>query len=56
MVVDDDDVVKERLPSKMDIYKPYLEATEPLFIKPREFKIYRRVGAPFVVQKAENNA
>lgn len=45
---------QERFPSKMDIYKPYLEATEPLFLKPREFKFMKRVGAPYVHQKEAN--
>ena len=35
-------------------YKPYLEATEPLFAKPREIKILKRLGAPYVVQKSQN--
>lgn len=28
-----------------EYYKPYLEATEPLFIQPREFKIFDRLPA-----------
>ena len=38
----------------MDIYKPYLDATEPLFVKPREASFYKRVGAPYVFQRPEN--
>ena len=37
-----------------DYYKPYYAATEPMFIKPREFKILKRFGSPFVVQKEGN--
>ena len=37
-----------------DYMKPYLEATEPMFVKPREFKVLKRVGAPFVACKAQN--
>ncbi|KAK3709345.1 hypothetical protein LTR37_010906 [Vermiconidia calcicola] len=37
-----------------DYYKPYFAATEPLFVRPREFKMLKRVGAPYVVSKAEN--
>ncbi|KAL8726193.1 MAG: hypothetical protein Q9166_006866 [cf. Caloplaca sp. 2 TL-2023] len=28
-----------------DYYKPYLEATEPMFVKPREVAFYERMGA-----------
>ncbi|KAJ5226352.1 hypothetical protein N7468_007577 [Penicillium chermesinum] len=34
-----------------DYYKDYLAATEPMFIKPREFKIFNRVGAPYYTVK-----
>ncbi|KAK5175339.1 uncharacterized protein LTR77_000477 [Saxophila tyrrhenica] len=44
----------EFMPSRMEYYKPYLEATEPLFVKPREFSIKKRVGLPYVVQKEGN--
>lgn len=37
-----------------DYYKPYLAATEAMFIKPREFKIMKRVGAPYVHSRPEN--
>lgn len=37
-----------------DYYKPYLAATEPMFTKPREFKILKRVGLPYVYHKPEN--
>ncbi|KAL8795797.1 MAG: hypothetical protein Q9182_007486 [Xanthomendoza sp. 2 TL-2023] len=30
-------------------YKPYLEATEPMFIKPREFAFYERLGEEWIV-------
>lgn len=36
-----------------DYYKPYLEATEPLFTKPREVKILNR-EKPFISGKKEN--
>ena len=28
-------------------YVPYLEATEPMWVKPREFKVLKRWGAPY---------
>ncbi|KAJ4292673.1 hypothetical protein N0V90_009336 [Kalmusia sp. IMI 367209] len=28
---------------KKEYYKPYLEATEPLYLKPREFEIFERM-------------
>jgi hypothetical protein len=37
-----------------EYYKPYLAATEPMFIKPREFKILKRVGAPYIHYRPEN--
>lgn len=46
--------MQERLPSKVDVYQPDIEATQPLFVKPREWKVLRRMGAPFVVQKEGN--
>ncbi|KAJ5625118.1 hypothetical protein N7510_001427 [Penicillium lagena] len=36
-----------------DYYKDYLAATEPMFVKPREFKIYTRLGAPYYTAKQE---
>ncbi len=42
------------MPSRMEHYKPYMEATEPLFVKPRQFTVMKRVGAPYVVQKDGN--
>lgn len=42
------------MPQKMDLYKPFFEVTEPLAIKPKEYKIMKRVGAPYVLQKADN--
>ncbi|KAK3057059.1 hypothetical protein LTR09_002097 [Extremus antarcticus] len=44
----------EFMPSRMEHYKPYMEATEPLFVKPRQFTVMKRVGAPYVVQKDGN--
>ena len=37
-----------------EYYKPYFEATEPMFVKPREFKILKRVGSPYVMGKPQN--
>ncbi|KAL4876535.1 hypothetical protein BJY04DRAFT_199852 [Aspergillus karnatakaensis] len=37
-----------------DYYAPYLAVTEPMFLKPREFKILHRVGAPYSVVKKTN--
>lgn len=34
-----------------EYYKPYLAATEPLFVKPREYKLYSRLGKPFYTAK-----
>lgn len=38
-----------------EYYKDYFAITEPLFVKPREFKMLRRVGAPYVVSKPQNS-
>ncbi|UKZ80150.1 hypothetical protein TrVFT333_007907 [Trichoderma virens FT-333] len=35
--------------SKKPYYKPYLQVTEPMWIKPREVKIYNRVNPYFYV-------
>ncbi|GKZ82239.1 hypothetical protein AnigIFM56816_007047 [Aspergillus niger] len=35
-------------------YRDYFAATEPLFIKPREAKLLKRVGAPFTMVKKTN--
>jgi hypothetical protein len=43
---------QENLPK--EYYKPYFEATEPMFVKPREFKILKRVGQPYIFSKPEN--
>ncbi|KAI4097704.1 MAG: hypothetical protein LQ339_006683 [Xanthoria mediterranea] len=37
-----------------DYYKPYLAATEPMFVKPREAKFYERMERDWVFSKAEN--
>jgi hypothetical protein len=37
-----------------EYYKEYFAATEPMYLKPREFKILNRVGPPFVNFKKEN--
>ncbi|TID22843.1 putative C6 finger domain-containing protein [Venturia nashicola] len=37
-----------------EYYKEYFAITEPLFIKPREFKILKRVGKPFLSVKDSN--
>ncbi|KAJ5088626.1 hypothetical protein N7456_012242 [Penicillium angulare] len=34
-----------------DYYKPYMAATEPMFVKPREYKLYKRLGKPFYTVK-----
>lgn len=35
-------------------YRDYFAATEPLFIKPREAKLLKRVGTPFTMVKKTN--
>ncbi|EED12005.1 hypothetical protein TSTA_000770 [Talaromyces stipitatus ATCC 10500] len=37
-----------------EYYHEYFAITEPMFIKPREFKVLRRVGAPFTMVKEKN--
>ena len=37
-----------------DYYKPYFEATMPMYIKDREFRILKRLGPRYVVQKEAN--
>jgi hypothetical protein len=37
-----------------EYYKEYFAITEPMFIKPREFKILKRVGLPFTIAKDSN--
>ncbi|KAL8981091.1 MAG: hypothetical protein Q9205_004017 [Flavoplaca limonia] len=37
-----------------DYYKPYLAATEPMFIKPREVKFYDRMEESWTFAKPEN--
>ncbi len=37
-----------------EYYKPYLETTMPMYVKEREFRISKRLGPEFVVQKAGN--
>jgi hypothetical protein len=37
-----------------EYYKPYLEATDPLVVKPRQFTIFKRFGGSLVVQKEAN--
>ncbi|KAL4863012.1 hypothetical protein BDV12DRAFT_189970 [Aspergillus spectabilis] len=39
---------------KKEYYIPYLAITEPMFLKPREFKVLNRLGAPFTVVKKGN--
>ncbi|KAJ5161955.1 hypothetical protein N7492_007347 [Penicillium capsulatum] len=34
-----------------EYYKGYLAATEPLFVKPREYKLLNRLGAPYYIAK-----
>ncbi|KAJ5146862.1 uncharacterized protein N7443_001537 [Penicillium atrosanguineum] len=34
-----------------EYYKEYLAETEVMFVKPREFKILKRVGAPYYMVK-----
>ncbi|KAM5368032.1 hypothetical protein ACJZ2D_009746 [Fusarium nematophilum] len=34
-----------------EYYKEYFAATEPMFIKPREFKVYNRLGPPYYTAK-----
>ncbi|KAK0613995.1 hypothetical protein B0T14DRAFT_499363 [Immersiella caudata] len=40
---------QEQIPK--DYYKPYFAATEPMFVKPREFKFVKRVGLPYLMSK-----
>lgn len=37
-----------------EYYKPYMEATEPLWIKPREFTFFNRMPAGWIKAKPEN--
>lgn len=37
-----------------EYYKEYLEATEPMYIKPREMRIVNRSGPPFAFYKSWN--
>ncbi|KAJ5241444.1 uncharacterized protein N7469_003035 [Penicillium citrinum] len=37
--------------AKKDYYKEYLMETEAMFVKPREFQIYNRLGAPYYMVK-----
>ncbi|EME78044.1 uncharacterized protein MYCFIDRAFT_33973, partial [Pseudocercospora fijiensis CIRAD86] len=37
-----------------EYYKPYLEATMPMMIKEREFKISKRMGPELVASKPES--
>ncbi|KAE8420995.1 hypothetical protein BDV36DRAFT_292670 [Aspergillus pseudocaelatus] len=39
---------------KRPYYHDYLAVTEPLFVKPREVKLLKRVGEPFVMVKKAN--
>ncbi|KAE8160224.1 hypothetical protein BDV40DRAFT_302535 [Aspergillus tamarii] len=39
---------------KKPYYHDYLAVTEPLFVKPREVKLLKRVGEPFVMMKKAN--
>ena len=34
-----------------DYYKEYFAVTEPMFLKPREIKVFNRVGKPFYMAK-----
>ncbi|KAJ4190500.1 hypothetical protein NW767_011327 [Fusarium falciforme] len=36
---------------RKDYYKEYFAATEPMFVKPREFKVYNRLGSPYYTAK-----
>jgi len=45
-------LVNVQLPK--EYYKEYLEATEPMYIKPREMRIVNRSGPPFVFYKRWN--
>ncbi|KAE8375361.1 hypothetical protein BDV26DRAFT_295102 [Aspergillus bertholletiae] len=40
--------------AKKPYYHDYLAATEPLYVKPREIKLLKRVGGPFVMVKKVN--
>jgi hypothetical protein len=35
-------------------YKEYFAITEPMYLKPREFKVLHRIGEAFVTVKKEN--
>lgn len=37
-----------------EYYKPYLAATEPMFIKPRQFEMFNRMPPGWATAKAEN--
>ncbi|KAH8696492.1 hypothetical protein BGW36DRAFT_296760 [Talaromyces proteolyticus] len=37
-----------------EYYREYLAVTEPMFLKPREIKLLKRLGLPFTMVKKEN--
>lgn len=40
---------------KKEYYVPYIEATEPMWVKPREFEIFERMpGNAWVSMSSEN--
>ncbi|KAL9116022.1 MAG: hypothetical protein Q9227_000390 [Pyrenula ochraceoflavens] len=39
---------------KKEYYKPYFEATEPMFIGPRKWEVYNRLGGDLTMVKSEN--
>lgn len=47
-------VAKDIMPLLMPFFQPYNEAIEPLYLKPREMKILKRIGPPYMVQKERN--
>ncbi|KAL6362843.1 hypothetical protein LRP88_04156 [Fusarium phalaenopsidis] len=43
--------VYDKVQIPKDYYKEYFAATEPMFVKPREFKVYNRLGSPYYTAK-----
>ncbi|KAL4994061.1 hypothetical protein BDV10DRAFT_177598 [Aspergillus recurvatus] len=39
---------------KKEYYEEYIRVTEPMFVKPRVIKVFKRVGAPYMMVKKEN--
>ncbi|KAL4780398.1 hypothetical protein BJX76DRAFT_360893 [Aspergillus varians] len=45
-------LMQNQLPK--DYYRSYFAVTEAMYVKPREIRIFKRLGAPFVMTKRGN--